>query len=295
MDKIKRKRKKQTRHIGYAKLFKNSLPQIVIEKLPECKNELERAIVDKFISALAHYYNRIIEDIEKIDDRPDFIGKEGGDTIFIEITELANEKQHELFFGIRKKYETAIIDGISDILTNFNGLHIGLDDQYQKTLYPRSNSKKGKIIVKTFIDNIIRHADELVNLKNRHFKFYEWQNEDGKPYIGIYVYRIAPKNSRIPAQICFPEHFPEPVDTVHSLLTKTIQKKIEKNYKESPLILLIYEASNMSVFGYPDAINKAQDLLKKENHPFQEVWYIYLLPIGSISPLLKIYPDAEAE
>jgi len=115
--------KKPSSPLGHI-VFSNKGPvRKVIERLPENKEELENAIVNRFAGALTHFYKRHIENIEKSDPWPDFEGYEGKDTIGIEIVELVNSR-HNILRRTQEEYKDAILEKMGDSVNLFSGLHI---------------------------------------------------------------------------------------------------------------------------------------------------------------------------
>ena len=264
----------------------------VIEPLPDNKDELETSVIEKFKGALLHFERREIENVKKADPWPDFEAKEGSDTIGIEVVELVN-RQHNILHSFQQKYETAILERLGDKISLFNGLHITLNDNYQTPQYPKVKSLKGQQIVEAFVSNLVNCVDELRNLKVGQTFVRNWQNEDNKPKIGIFGRKGVPKNATLLQHIDFFGSFPESEKNVRSLLAKTVQHKIEKlytPYDKGRLLLLVYEVGSISVeMGGQGLIKRAQEILEQNEHPFDEVWYIFPYAKPKLGALYKVW------
>ncbi len=285
--------KKPSSPLGHIVFPKKGPVRKVIEQLPENKEGLEQAIVNRFAGALTHFYKRHIENIEKSDPWPDFEGYEGKDTIGIEIVELVNSR-HNILRRTQEEYQAAILEQMGDSVNLFSGLHITLNDSYQMPPYPKVNSPEGQEIVTIFVENLVECADEIANYEVGRVFIREWQKEDGKPKIAIYGRRIAPREAKLPPQIGFLGTFPESLDKVRSLLAEVVQHKIDKSYtsyEKGHLILLVYEVGTISVDpGNSEAIHRAQNVLENNQHHFDEVWYIFPYAERNLGALHKVWP-----
>ena len=285
--------KKPSSPLGHIIFSKKGHVKKVIEQLPENKEELEQAIVNRFAGALTHFHKRHIENINKSDPWPDFEGYEGKDTIGIEIVEIVNSR-HNILRRRQEEYQAAILEQLGDSVNLFSGLHITLNDSYQMPPYPKINSPEGQEIVTIFVKNLAECANEIANYEVGRVFIREWQEEDGKPKIGIYGRRIAHREAKLPPQIAFLGTFPESLDKVRSLLAEVVQHKINKSYtpyEKGHLILLVYEVGTISVDpGNSEAIQRTQNVLEKNQHNFDEVWYIFPYAERNLGALHKVWP-----
>ncbi|MGV7224190.1 MAG: hypothetical protein ACQ9MH_22060 [Nitrospinales bacterium] len=84
------------------------------------------------------------------------------------------------------------------------------------------------------------------------------------------------------------------MDKVRSLLAEVVHHKIDKSYtsyEKGNLILLVYEVGTISVDpGNSEAIQRAQKILEKNQHHFNEVWYIFPYAERNLGALHKVWP-----
>lgn len=285
--------KKPSRPLGHIVFPKKGQVRKVIEPLPENKEDLEKAIVSRFVGALADFEGRSITNVKKCEPWPDFEGYEHTNVVGIEVVELVNQ-QHNMLRRTQEEYENAILERLGNRLSLFSGLRITLDDSYQMPPYPKINSKDGKEIVECYVQSLLDSADEIGSYDLRRIFIREWRNENGKPKVGIYGYRTALKEMNVPPHIGFLGTFPESLEKVRSLLAEAVEHKIDKSYtkyEKGKLLLLVYEVGAISVEpGNSEAIQRAQDVLKEEKHQFDEVWYIFPYAESHLGALHRVWP-----
>lgn len=289
----KKKPKKPSKPVVHIAFSNKGSVRKVIKPLPVNKEDLESAIVSKFVGALVHFEGRSVTNIKKCDPWPDFEGDEGTNVVGIEVVELVNQ-QHNILRRTQEEYKNAVLDRLGDRLSSFSGLHITLYDSYQMPPYPKANSNEGKEIVDCYVQGLLDCADEIGGYEVRRLFTREWRNENGKPKVGMYGYRTAPKEMNLRPRIGFLGTFPESLEKVRSLLAQAVEHKIDKSYtkyEKGKLLLLVYEVGTISAGpGDSEAIERAQDVLKGKEHPFDEVWYIFPYAERNLGALHRVWP-----
>ena len=290
----RKKPKKPSMPLGHIVFPKKGSARKVIEPLLENKGDLERAIVTRFLAALAYFEGRSVTDVEKCDPWPDFEGYENTNVVGIEVVELVNQ-QHNKLRRRQEEYKSSILQRLVGRLSLFSGLHITLDDGYQMPAYPKVNSKDGKEIVDCYVRGLLDCVDEIGDYDLGRVFIREWRNENRKPKVGIYGYRTAPREMNLPPHIGFLGTFPESLEKVRSLLAEAVEHKIDKSYtkyKKGKLLLLVYEVGTISVEpGNSEAIQRTQDVLQGREHPFDEVWYIFPYAESNFGAIHRVWPQ----
>lgn len=291
----KKKPRKPSQPLGHV-IFPQKV--LVREDLPDFKEELETVIVKKFIGSLKHFAERHLSQPVKSDPWPDFLCKEGEATIGIEVVEVINV-DHARKRKLQEDYSEHIRQLIADFCPRLSGLTIILNDNYQEAPYPPIEKPAGKKLAQSITDNIRSILEQLENIPMNGIRVYRWQKGPHHPTTGAIVRRVAPKDARLPAVLGFFGCFPENVSVIESLLSRTIKHKIAKKYpefKEGQLILLAYEVGSCSVANSDStAVRLAQNELRRNIHPFAEVWYIYpYAPMGldnkDLGHIVKVWP-----
>ena len=266
-------------------------PYQVIETLPDSSDDLESAIVRKFIGALKHFENRELCDLQRGNVWPDFRCKERGQIIGIEIVEVVNQV-HAKNRHIQDRYLKRIRELIDDVYACLAGLRIDLIDGYQQPPYPSLTTKAGRLLSQFIADNLKAEIENLERLQGLCVR--RWQKGPTVPEAGAFIRRTAPLSSGSPAVLRFQGTFSDRLNIVENLLKSAIEGKINKNYpelSEGKLWLLAYEVFGVSVVPRPStALDLAEKLLQSREHPFDEVWYIFPYAQQTLGHIEKVWP-----
>jgi hypothetical protein len=106
-----------------------------------------------------------------------------------------------------------------------------------------------------------------------------WKGKSSHPlYLTMVARRCAlPSAPSAPFRVEFAPKGESP-DIIRGQLKEAVHKVLEKHYQRIAnvkLLLLLYERFWLPRFADDEAVKLAQDELKKDSHPFDEVWYFY--------------------
>ena len=184
MEPKRRPPRKPSEPLGYISFSKKGEVKKVVEHFPDTKEDLEAAIMRKFVGALAHFEGRVLTDLRR-GSWPDFEGMEGHERVGIELTEVVDSAQAAIH-AIRQAYLRRILEVLDDLLPELSGVDIMLDDGYQEQfLYPPLKTSEGKELASFIAYNLRTAAPELEALEDR-FYARSWRDT---PVVGISAYR----------------------------------------------------------------------------------------------------------
>ena len=244
------------------------------EQLPTEKGALEARIVEKFVKVLRRSHRRNLTIIRPLtEDDHDYLCRENGKDVKIQITEVINPRHAELR-GIQQKYAQRISASIKEIAPELRGLYIVLEDAYQAPRYPTPGSSEGKRIIESYKEKFKANLDQLKKLPPRLLHRKNWVIGRNRYRCGFYAVR-GPQNESGPLPSpWFSESFPYTDEEQNVLLANAIRKKVGKRYATSALLLAYH------VLGAPltprqelEPFRRATRVLEEDDHAFSEVWY----------------------
>jgi hypothetical protein len=105
----------------------------MVEKLPTNKDDIEAAVVDKFLKRLRKYEGRDFSSPDRSEPWPDFECSEGAVRVGIELVELMNE-EHGHKRRTQKLYAAQVQEHLGQDYLRLSGLDITLFDNYQDSI-----------------------------------------------------------------------------------------------------------------------------------------------------------------
>jgi hypothetical protein len=125
---------------------------LVVEPLPETKEELERAIVDRFLSVLrARGHN--IGRPERGPDPPDVVVQIDGTQVGIEVVEVI-DPEHAQRRAVQEQYLRALLPLLQDLEEQLDGIAMTIVDGYQDPMWPSVASKQGQNLVRFLSEKV---------------------------------------------------------------------------------------------------------------------------------------------
>lgn len=285
--------RKPSQPLGHIVFPKHGRPHHVVETLPESKEDLEAAVVGKFIGALWHFEGRVLAPPTHTGQWPDFETQEENVRVGIEVVEVVNV-EHARKRHLQEQYRSRVVELVAKTLPRLRGLWIRLHDGYQDPPYPPIRSRAGKQLAQSIADSLHSVVDELEKMALGRLRVYKWQERATTPSSGAIVKRFAPRDAGVAAIISYLGSFPVSVTITESLLSRAIEGKLEKSYPSysgGRLWLLAYEVGYPSVHPKPSASAAiAKSLLQQGAHPFDEVWYIFPYAHKDLGSIERVWP-----
>ena len=290
MKRRKKPARKPSQPLGHVSFLTDGGPLSFIEKLPYTQEDLEGAIVRKFVGGLKHFKQRELSPPTRGNPWPDFLTQEGAQPVGIEVVEVLNV-DHARKRAIQERYEDHLRTLVEGFSRELAGLSITLIDHYQEPPYPPLNSKKGQQLALSIVNNLLSLIPQLRDLPVGRPFIVHWQQDANQPQTGAAIRRLAPIGSERPPFLRFSGTFPDSIENTQSLLLRAVEGKLNKNYppyQEGRLWLLAY--------GYdpcilePDAIAPAKALLQAHQHPFDEVWCFFPYAAQNLGAIERVWP-----
>lgn len=290
----KKRPRKPVPPLGHIVFPKAGPVRKVVEPLSDMQEDLETAVVQKFVGALKYFEGRTLTGLKKSDPWPDFTAREGTTNWAIELTELL-EPKHAALYQLQQSYRAAIVDRLGGIPKFLDGIDVLIDDNYQQPPFPAAHTPQGDKIVSTIVNELNILSDDLAKLSVERILIRDMVGkQDAVPRLRLSCFRFASANR--PGRIHFSGTFPIAIDDVRHLLQRTILSKLEKHYQSwegHRFLLLIYELRMISVETGGVALAYAQNVLRSHDHPFNEVWYLYPYAEQDLGHLVRVWPILE--
>lgn len=265
----------------------------VVENLPETKDELEMAIVRKFVVALRERFGRDLAEPERQREWPDFWTLEKQRRVGIEIVEVVNP-DHIQLEQIRRLYVKRLSSDLSDLLGELPGIVLDLDDGYQHYKYPSIRSSAGQIICTNYKRLLHRSRNRLEALQTGQLLHLRGDHGPGGEIVGFLAKRVADQNTG--GTLVYGTSFPVVKDRATDLLKETVLRKQAKHYtapQDASLWLLAYDVNDALMWGHDLAAERANAHLESVTHPFAEVWFMRPTTLETPSFLQSVWPTTE--
>jgi hypothetical protein len=248
-----------------------------IEELPREKENLEFTIVKKFLGALKYFKGIQYTELQQGSEPADLICKStDGQTINIQVTEVFDPKLTKLQ-QMRSTYTIKLKELLGDEELLY-GCRVILEYSGPPPYLPPIKSMDGKARLSSLEDFIRIVAQEVSSLGVREWIFRDTKNLLPECEVGIFVERMHPIGELVrPEVIWTGANPPYRVDISRGLLTRSVQKKVDKLYSkpsEGLFLLLAYSIYSLLDENDPDVLETSQ-LLATEQHPFDDVWFIF--------------------
>jgi hypothetical protein len=250
--------------------------QLIVEPLPEAKEELELAIVERFLNGL-RAQGRDVGRPERGPDPPDAVVQIDGVRVGIEVVEVIDPENAQRR-AIQEQYLRALLPLLQDLEAQLEGVAMTVVDGYQEPMWPSVASNQGQRLVQFLCQKIRAAVGELAVVKMPRGFHQEWAGfEDPRFRLGIMAMR-GQRISGAPAvglDLHFSESFPMGVEKLNGLLAEAVERKLPKRYPEGKLWLLAYSNDHSVV--EEESTNRACAVLSGREHPFEAVWAFWLL------------------
>jgi hypothetical protein len=260
--------------------------RMIREELPPAKDDLEAAIVKKFVGALREHDGRCLELIPREDsnDWPDFEGKLEGRKIGIEVVE-AILPDHARKRSKQDEYLAELLPRLAGLEAELEGLCLTINDNYQSPEWPPAASKQGQLLLKHLRERLTTDVPVLQRISRADSR--TWAND-----LGVHTGIMAMRGRRIDGSP------PEPIDlrfsgtfpTDSTLLARCVAGKLGKQYTTysgGDLWLLAYNEHGFTAES--ESITIAREILATNEYPFAAAWSFFPFPSqdgGVLVPLL---------
>ena len=261
--------------------------QMVREDLPPEKEDLEAAIVKKFVGALREHDGQSLTLLPRNDPDgwPDFEAMCDGRRIGIEVVE-AILPDHARKRSRQVQYLKALLLRVTDLELDLRGLSLTIDDGYQDPEWPHVSSKKGQQLLRHLEEQLRADVPELQRVGRSGHR--SWANDLGLT-TGIIALRGKPIAGSLapPIDLKFSGTFP----TNRTLLAQCVAGKLAKQYtvySDGDLWLLVYDEHG--VVTESESVILARAILAASNHPFAAAWTFFPFPGQDGGLVAALYP-----
>lgn len=292
--------KKPSPQIGQVVFRGKGRPPVVVwEHLPDSKGALELCVCAKFADVLRRDHGRELTPPAKDPSSPhDCWCMENGGRIDIQVTEIIDDK-HAAMRSDQQNYARRISEALVDLLPRFLGLRVALDDGGQNPRYPRLASREGREIVTSFVDRLRDDADALIGALPEPPFFKGWLVGSKRWRCGYWGRRVSPEQSGSGPTLGFQEAYSYTREEHDAILLEKIEKKIQKHYDprgDTGLLLLAYHVlgAPFAEADDPGPFIETRTLLDELQHPFTELWYLWLLAGKRAGCAHRIWPIRRA-
>lgn len=258
---------------------------LIVEPLPEEKDDLELAIVKKFIVALQQALGLALGTPVRGDTWPDFETMAGTQKIGIEVVEVV-EPEHALKKARQSQYLEELLPLVQDLEPIFDGVAIAIDDGYQVPPWPTIRSAEGQRLLQHLAGRIRAEADAIGRVPPGPGLCLRWDLDGLRVGIGALRGRRIRGDPRTGLNLHFTGTFP----TDGAALVRSVAGKIKKGYGTyggGDLWLLVYTQRYFEIEDRPVAA--ARSLLQSRAHPFAAVWAF--VPLSEeAGAVVKVFP-----
>ena len=133
---------------------------MIVEPLPEAKEDLELAIVERFLNGL-RAQGRDIGRPERGPDPPDAVVQIDGARVGIEVVEVI-DPEHAQRRAIPEQYLRALLPLLQDLEAQLEGVAMTVVDGYQEPMWPSVASNQGRRLVQFLCQKIRAAIGELL-------------------------------------------------------------------------------------------------------------------------------------
>lgn len=262
---------------------------MIVEPLPEAKEDLELAIVERFLNGL-RAEGRDIGRPERGPDPPDAVVQIDGAPVGVEVVEVI-DPEHAQRRAVQQQYLRALLPLLQDLKAQLDGIAMTMVDGYQDPMWPSVASKQGQRLIQFLCQRIRAAVGELANIKMPRGFHQEWAGfEDPRFRLGIMAMRGRPISGAPAAglDLRFSGAFPIGVEKLNGLLSEAIQRKLPKRYPEGRLWLLAY--SNEHSVVQEGSTSRARAVLSGQEQPFEAVWAFSPLAGSNVGEAVKVHP-----
>jgi hypothetical protein len=263
----------------------------VFEVLPAAKEEMERALLEKF----AECFRMANPDLSVGSRVPPHDGRLrlGHTLIEVELVEIADDEVQRRR-AAREHYFQALKAAVADELPKLDGLVIQFHDGYQPNIWPSMRREPGRDHLDKIVHAFRAMVPSLGSVANRKVIVRElYQAADGFS-ASIYGHREHSNDSGIPVEFTCNQAFVTSPERVERLLADTILAKIRKGYARSSankLWLVAYALPNTIGALDAEAIRRARRILRNQQHAFDEIWAFFPMPDRAAVSPTRIWPE----
>jgi hypothetical protein len=265
---------------------------MVVEPLPEVKEDLELSIVAKFLDTL---WAQGIKSTEPTrgENWPDVEATVDAQPVGIEVVEVIDPK-HAQKRATQEQYLDALLPLLQDLGGQLDQVVMTVVDGYQDPRWPRVSSAQGQRLVRHLAQKIHEEAGDLAAIGARG-RYSRWDDfENSKLRLGL----MATRGRRVPGSpgsgldLRFSGAFPTNTATLYGLLAATIEGKLSKaytRYVRGRLWLLAY-AQDFSVVENVSIAHARHVLSSNKNQVFDGVWAFFPFPGQAGGQATQVFP-----
>lgn len=263
---------------------------MVVEPLPEVKEDLELTIVTKFIAAMEQAEGHTVEPPTRGDEWPDFETRADGRKIGIEVVEVINP-DHAQKRARQSQYLKEVLPLVQDLEPVLDGVALTLTDGYQDPAWPPVGSAQGQRLIQHIAGHLRAEVDVLARTPRGPGLFRQWDFEALRA--GCLTLRGRPISGSLTKglDLKFSGTFPIDGAKLNAMLATTIDEKIQKAYAaygSGDLWLLAYAPFYPVIEEGP--VSLARAVLRSKSHPFAAVWAFFPFSGEQAGVVAKVFP-----
>lgn|GEM_PF-3507894 len=287
---------KPARNPGHWVFPKEGPVRRIIEEFPRVQEDIEFTVGKKFLGSLNHFKNIYYENLRTGDEPADLVcSTRDGSRVNIQVVEVVDRQLRQLQ-RMRSSYREALLMNLGEEIMAFNGCRVSLVDSGDPPYLPAPDSNVGQDCLEILLKHIRNVASDIHTLEVGKIRSRSTMTANPARKIGMIIERkMVPAN---PARLEFHWEGSGPsyrVDISRGLLSEAVQTKIDKSYakpRDGTFILLVYSIDSLITKDDPDVI-ESKRLLETNDHPFDEIWYIYPYAERKLGSIFRIWPNDE--
>ena len=288
-----RKPKKPVRNPTHFLFSETGTVRPVVEEFPREQEALEFTVGRKFLGALQHFEGVQFHDLCRGSEPADLACKSpDGDTIGLQVVEVLTPQLQKLRH-MRSVYRDALKQALGEALLLFNGCRVMVADIGDPPYLPPLSSPSGQAWLQVITEHVRQVAKEVQTLDVGKIRLRDTRTQNPERKVSLVVERILPAGQPVRLEFTWAGSGTYiSTDFSQGLLIKAVESKIAKRYAKPAVgkfVLLVYSIDTLLRDNDPD-ISKARRILETSQHPFDDVWFIYLYPDQELGALVHIWP-----
>ena len=239
---------------------------------------------------MSHFCRQALVNVTPSEEQDDFTcQRENGTRIKVQVVEVVDQLKRKLEEQ-RKSYSEKLISDFPAIAQSLSGCRLTVVDTGQEPVLPPVKSKEGLRCLNELATHIQNLGVENLPAGKRRVRKHSIGS--ARTSVSFVCERLTSTESSLPMQLHWSGgRFVDNESEYRLLIANTIAKKIHMRYSKpkEEFWLLVYSRDVLATAKSPE-IREAAILLKKAQHPFDKVWFLFPYSNQKLGHLIQIWP-----
>lgn len=257
------------------------------EDMPRVQKDLELVIAKKFAGSISRFFGVNLIKIEPCENEADFTAHLGKELIRVQVEEVVDVKG-KIIEDRRKIYLKNLLNLRHDAFKGLQGMKVNFVDSGDSPL-PDPKKKEGKMCLEEIVTSFDKHINELHTLGFRKIRSRKVNPKSTSVFVSVMFERLSEAQQSLEVIVGWGggRAF---INGDKVSIVEFVRKKVKQYPKQKGEFWLLIYSHDIILTPEDQQINDLATLLKSEDHPFTQVWFIYPYDNQDLGSLIKIYP-----